>query len=70
MYKTILVTLDASPTDRVIIEHIKQLAKEMNSSVVLFHVATGVPAQFHGPDAGGRGSRRRQRLSGQSRGRV
>jgi nucleotide-binding universal stress UspA family protein len=54
MYKKILVTLDASPTDRAIIEHIKQLAKEMGSSVVLFHVATGVPAQFHGPDAGGK----------------
>jgi nucleotide-binding universal stress UspA family protein len=27
MYKTILVTLDGTPTDRAIIEHIKQLAK-------------------------------------------
>ena len=53
MYKTILVTLDATPTDRAIIEHVKQLAKEMHSSVVLLHVATGVPAQFHGPDAAG-----------------
>ncbi len=53
MYKTILVTLDTTPTDRAIIEHIKQLAKEMHSSVVLLHVATGVPAQFYGPDAGG-----------------
>ena len=53
MYKTILVTLDATPTDRAIIEHVKQLARIMNSSVVLLHVATGVPAQFHGPDAAG-----------------
>jgi nucleotide-binding universal stress UspA family protein len=53
MYKTILVTLEVTPTDRVIIDHIKQLAKLLHSSVVLLHVATGVPAQFHGPEAGG-----------------
>ena len=27
MYKTILLTLDGTPTDRAIIEHVKQLAK-------------------------------------------
>lgn len=54
MYRKILLTLDATPTDRAIIDHIKELAKQMNSSVVLFHVATGVPAQFHGPEAGGK----------------
>jgi nucleotide-binding universal stress UspA family protein len=54
MYKTILVTLDATPTDRAIIEHIKLLAKLMKSRVVLFHVATGVPAQYHGADAAGK----------------
>ncbi len=53
MYKTILVTLEATPTDRAIIEHVKQLATELKSSVVLLHVATGVPAQFHGPSAAG-----------------
>ena len=53
MYKTILVTLDATPTDRAIIDHVKKLANVMGSSVVLFHVATGVPAQFHGPNAAG-----------------
>ena len=53
MYNTILVTLDASPTDRAIIDHIKKLAKVMNSQLVLLHVATGVPAQFNGPDAAG-----------------
>jgi len=53
MYKTILVTLDATPTDRAIIDHIKRLAKEMGSSLVLLHVATSVPAQFNGPDAAG-----------------
>ena len=54
MYKKILVTLEATPTDRVIIDHVKQLAKKMGSSVVLFHVATGVPAQYHGSNAGGK----------------
>ena len=53
MYKTILVTLDASPTDRAIVDHVKQLAAKMGSSVVLLHVATGVSAQFHGDNAGG-----------------
>ena len=53
MYKNILVTLDATPTDRAIIDHVKELAAKMSSSVVLLHVATGVSAQFHGPNAGG-----------------
>jgi manganese transport protein len=53
MYKTILVTLDTTPTDRAIIDHVKQLAAVMHSSVVLLHVATGVSAQFHGANAGG-----------------
>src|SRR5450755_4345933 len=54
MYRTILVTLEATPTDRAIIDHIKKLAAATNSSVVLLHVATGVPAQFNGPDASGK----------------
>lgn len=53
MYKKILVTLDATPTDRAIIEHVKELALGMGSAVVLLHVATGVSAQFHGANAGG-----------------
>jgi nucleotide-binding universal stress UspA family protein len=54
MYDTILLALDASPTDRPIIEHIKQLASIMNSRVVLLHVATGTAVQFHGADAAGK----------------
>ena len=53
MYKTILVTLDATPTDRAIIEHVKKLATLMKSRVVLLHVATGAAAQWHGPNAAG-----------------
>jgi universal stress protein A len=51
MYKTILVTLDGTPTDRTIIEHIKQLAKLAQSCVVLLHVADGWAARTFGPDA-------------------
>jgi len=51
MYKKILVTLDSSPTDRTIIEYVKQLAKIANSSVILLHVADGWAARYFGPDA-------------------
>ena len=53
MYQTILVTLDATPTDRAIIDHVKDLARRLGSRVALLHVATGVPAQYHGPQAAG-----------------
>ena len=39
------------PTDRGIIEHVKQLAKLANSKVVLLHVADGWAARTFGPDA-------------------
>jgi universal stress protein A len=51
MYKTILVTLDGTPTDRAILDHIKQLAQFMHSQVVLLHVADGWAARTFGPDA-------------------
>ncbi len=51
MYRTILVTLDASPTDRAIVEHVISLAKMANSRVVLLHVADGWAARTHGADA-------------------
>ena len=51
MYDKILVTLDATRTDRAIIEHVKPLAKLMHSRVVLLHVATGWAARAYGPDA-------------------
>lgn len=51
MYDTILVTLDSTPTDRAIIEHVKQLAKLAHSRVVLLHVADGWAARTYGPDA-------------------
>src|SRR5437879_2174246 len=51
MYDTILVTLDGTPTDRAIIEHVKQLAELAHSRVVLLHVADGWAARTYGPDA-------------------
>lgn len=51
MYNKILVTLDATSTDRAIVEHVKDLAKLMHSRVVLLHVADGWAARTYGPDA-------------------
>lgn len=51
MYDTILVTLDGTPSDRAIIEHVKLLAKLAHSRLVLLHVADGWAARTYGPDA-------------------
>ena len=51
MYDTILVTLDGTPTDRAIIEHVKQLARLAQSRLVLLHVADGWAARTYGRDA-------------------
>jgi universal stress protein A len=51
MYETILVTLDGTPTDRAIIEHVKQLAQLAHSRLVLLHVADGWAARTYGQDA-------------------
>jgi nucleotide-binding universal stress UspA family protein len=51
MYEKILVTLDGTPSDRAIIEHIKQLAKLAGSRLVLLHVADGWAARTYGKDA-------------------
>lgn len=51
MYQSILVTLDATPTDAAILEHVKELALAMGSRVVLLHVADGWAARTFGPDA-------------------
>jgi nucleotide-binding universal stress UspA family protein len=54
IYKKILVTLEGTPTDRAIIDHIKPLARAMSSRLVLLHVASGVPATYHRSDASGK----------------
>ena len=45
------VTLDGTPTDRAIIEHVKRLAMLAHSHLVLLHVADGWAARTYGPDA-------------------
>jgi universal stress protein A len=51
MYRRILVTLDATPSDRAIVEHVIELATLAHSRVVLLHVADGWAARTHGSDA-------------------
>jgi nucleotide-binding universal stress UspA family protein len=51
MYEKILVTLDGTPSDRAIVEHIQQLAKLAQSRLVLLHVADGWAARTYGSDA-------------------
>ncbi len=51
MYKTILVTLDATEADQTILEHIVPLAKLCGGKLVLLHVADGWAARTYGDDA-------------------
>jgi nucleotide-binding universal stress UspA family protein len=51
MYKLILVTLDGTACDRALIEHVKLLAKQAQSRLVLLHVADGWAARTYGADA-------------------
>jgi nucleotide-binding universal stress UspA family protein len=51
MYKTILVTVDGTSTDRAIIDHVKQLAKLSQGRVIFLHVADGWAARTYGRDA-------------------
>lgn len=45
MYDTILVPLDNSPTDEIILRHIRPLARLCGSRLVLIHVADGHAAR-------------------------
>src|SRR5258706_14798273 len=51
MWQKILVTLDATPADRTILEHIRPLAHLFKSRIVVLHVADGWAARTYGPDA-------------------
>ncbi len=46
MYKKILVPLDNSTTDEVILDHIRMLAKFTRAELVLVHVADGFAARL------------------------
>lgn len=52
LYGTILVTLDTTPTDRAILDHVKRLARAVGTRrVVLLHVADGWAARTLGAEA-------------------
>lgn len=51
MYDKILITLDTTPTDRAILDHVRPLARLLGSRIVLLHVADGWAARTYGPDA-------------------
>jgi len=51
MYEKILITLDTTPTDRAILDHVRPLAQLLGSRIVLLHVADGWAARTYGPDA-------------------
>ena len=51
MYATMLVPMEVSGADRIIINHIKPLAKANGSRIILFHVADGWAPRFYGEDA-------------------
>ncbi len=46
MFKQILVPLENSPTDKVILDHIRPLAKLTKASLILVHVADGFAARL------------------------
>src|SRR5262245_57707394 len=46
MYRTILIPLENSPTDQAILTHIRPLAKQLGSRLILIHVADGYAARY------------------------
>jgi nucleotide-binding universal stress UspA family protein len=46
MYKKILIPLDHSATDNVILSHVRQLAKLTHAEIFLVHVADGYAARY------------------------
>jgi nucleotide-binding universal stress UspA family protein len=45
MYRRILVAIENSASDRTILEHVEELARRMQSELLLVHVADGVVAR-------------------------
>lgn len=48
MYRRVLVPLEHSAADAVIVRHVRELAKFTGASLVLIHVADGWAARVHG----------------------
>lgn len=51
LYKTILVTLEISVTDKAVLDHIMPLARLCGSKLILLHVADGWAARHFGDEA-------------------
>src|SRR5512146_983391 len=47
MYKRILVAIENSPADRTILDHVEQLARLTDASLLLVHVADGWAARHY-----------------------
>lgn len=45
MYSRILVTLENSPADATILNHVRELAKKLDATLILIHVADGWAAR-------------------------
>lgn len=46
MFKKILIALDHSPADEVLLSHVKDLARLTGAEILLLHVSTGWKAQW------------------------
>ena len=46
MYRTILIPLENSATDQTILTHIRPLARQLGSRLILIHVADGYAARY------------------------
>ena len=66
MYETILVTLDGTPSDRAIIEHMKQLAKLAHSRLFLLHCRGWMGSPDLRPGSSESRNHRGHRVSGKS----
>jgi nucleotide-binding universal stress UspA family protein len=51
MYSKILITLDATKSDKAILDHIRPLARQFHSRLILLHVADGWAARRFGAEA-------------------
>ena len=51
MYQKILIALDATEADQTILDHVSTLARSLDSTLAILHVADGWAARWFGPNA-------------------
>jgi nucleotide-binding universal stress UspA family protein len=51
MYQKILIALDATEADQTILDHVSMLARSLDSTLAILHVADGWAARWFGPNA-------------------